>query len=133
MVKGAIIRRKCENGPIGPYMRIMHIEEDRIYADVVGSLDNPNVMLFKKDVYVCTQLSLPIDERLLNKLKDGYTIMAQHPSCKKWLSAVNNKPQIIRFYTVSKGLEVVFTMWKALEVKSLGEMVVKIIVDRKLV
>ena len=38
MKVGDIIRRKASDGaPIGPYMQIMAIKDDRVYADTIGT------------------------------------------------------------------------------------------------
>lgn len=128
---GQIIRRKVNNKPVGPYMVIQVIEDDRIYADVVG-LDNPNVMLLKKDVYEPTISTLMISERVLHCLKAGKTIMVQHRASEKWINAYNKEPELVKFYCQPKTYKATFSVEyvKRFYSPSLREDTIRIVIDK---
>lgn len=131
--KGQIIRRKLHDGtPVGPYMRIMHIEQDRVYADVIGT-DTPNVMLLKDNVYTYSIFSITISESLLNKLNSGKTVCAQHSVDIRWESVYNNPPELIRFITQRKGYESIFVVENVQKQIQLREFVIRIIVSNRVV
>jgi len=129
---GTIIRRKCEECPIGPYMRIMHEEEDKVYADVIG-LDNPNVMLMKKNVYVPSIRTLSVPEPIFNRLKEGQMHLIQYTINKKSLGVLNAKPELIRFTTVMMSYETIFELEHVWMGMSLNDMVIKLSLKKKLV
>lgn len=128
---GAVIRRNSEYGPIGPYMRITVIENDRIYADTIGA-DNPNIMLLKSNVYVCSMYSLVVSEPVLKRLQEGLMSHVQHPQDTKWNRVVDNKPELVRFYSKVKGYEVIFKLWNAYKTHVLGDDVVYVYLNEKI-
>lgn len=115
MRKGQIIRKKSLDGcPIGSYMRVVHMEHGRVYADVLGS-DIPNNVLLRNRVCEIKQASLPIPEELLKKLKNGRTLRVVHDVSPKWLRVVYERPEIITFYSLpigskTKGLRGIFVI-----------------------
>lgn len=122
---GQIIRRKLKNGtPVGPYMTIQHIEEDRVYADVIGQ-DNPNVMLLKNHVYVPTISSVIISESKLRQLNKNGDIIS-HPVTARWMSIYSDPPELIRLYTIPKGYESTFVLQYVRTKISLREKVIEI-------
>lgn len=131
---GDIIRRKAsDNAPIGPYMRIVakHPRDNRmLFADTLG-LDNPNVMIHSKHAYLHSMKSVCISEETLNALKIGIIHSVQHPACTAWLRLVDNPPELIRFYTKPKGYERIFVVERIMESISLGEKIVRIIVNNR--
>ena len=134
MKVGDIIRRSINGKPVGPYMMIQVIEDDRVYADVIG-LDEPNVVLLKKDVYVPTISSLPVSERVLLCLRDGKTIMIQHKANKQWLSVFDKGPELIRFYCVPKMYENIYTVeyMKRFRSPSLREDTIRIVLNNMII
>lgn len=134
MKVGDIIRRSINGKPIGPYMMIQVIEDDKVYADVIG-LDEPNIILLKKDVYVPTISSLPVSERVLLCLRDGKTIMIQHKADKLWLSVLGKGPELIRFYCVPKMYENIYTVeyMKRFRSPSLREDTVRIVLNSMII
>lgn len=133
MKVGDIIRRKTVGGyPIGPYMRIEYIERNRIYASTIG-LDNPNIVIARDRVYEHKIRSLCISEELLERLKNGTTICAQHVCIPKWEDFFYNPTPLVRFYTQPKGYESVFVTENVRKMRSLGEMVIKIIVGERII
>ena len=99
MKVGDIIRKKVASGtPVGPYMRIEVIEDDRIYASVFGS-DSPNIMILKKNVHLCETRTLIISPRMLEDLKNGFKSYISHLCTPTWKTVADNKPEIIIFRT----------------------------------
>lgn len=132
MKKGDIIRRKASDGcPIGPYMQIMAIKEGYVYADVIG-LDEPNILILKKDVYVCTISTLIISEQLLHDLAHGNKFVVSHLATKMWKNVLSKKPELIRFRTALKNYQHVFVADTYRLVLSCSELYIKIIVDEKI-
>lgn len=130
--KGQLIRRQIrENVPIGQYMIVQVVEKDRIYAEIIGC-DTPNVMILKKNVYKCTIGALCISEDVFKRLYDGSTICVQHIATKLWLKACDAKPELIRFYTQRMNYQAIFVIESITRTTSLGESMVRIIVDRRL-
>ena len=129
---GTIIRRKCEGGPIGPFMQIMHEEEDKVYADVIG-LDNPNVMLMKKNVYVPSIRTLMVPQAVFNRLKEDKMRVIYFTPNKKSQGVLKAKPQLIKFKTVMTGDEQIFELDHIWLGMSLNDMVVKISLRGKLI
>jgi len=130
---GQIIRKKSKNGtPVGPYLMVQHIEYDRVYADAIG-LDNPNVMILKENVYIYKIDAVCISEDLYNRLIKGQTICAQHKATAQWLKVWSSPPELIRFYTQSKNYQAVFVVENITKTMSLGENVIRIIVDNLVV
>lgn len=128
---GDIIRRKASDGcPIGPYMQIMAIKDDYVYADIFG-LDEPNILILKKDVYVCTISTLIISESLLFDLDHGNKYVVSHLATKQWKNVLAKKPELIRFRTALKNYQHVFVVDTYRLVLSCNELRVKIIVDQK--
>ena len=129
---GAVIRRKCEGSPIGPFMRVMHEEEDKVYADVIG-FDNPNVMLMKKNVYVPSIRTLMIPQTVFNRLKEDRMRVIYFTPNEKSLGVLNARPQLIRFKTVMLGDETIYELEHVWLGMSLNDMVVKIALKNKLI
>ena len=130
---GQIIRRKHRYGvPIGPYMIVQHIEDDRIYASVIGA-DIPNMMILKDNVYVYKTNSVCISEDLLNRLKSNRTICLQHKATKHWQNIFDNPPEIIRFYTLPKKYEACFVVENVRRTTVFGEPTVQIVVSNFIV
>jgi hypothetical protein len=128
---GDIIRRKASDGcPIGPYMQIMAIKDDYVYADVIG-LDEPNILILKKDVHVCTISTLIISEQLLHDLEYGNKFVVSHLETKMWKNVLIKKPELIRFRTALKNYQHVFVIDTYRRMLSCGELYIKIIVDQK--
>ena len=132
MKVGDIIRRKCstDGAPIGPYMQIMAIKDDRIYADVIGE-DEPNIILLKKNVYVCKHRVIAIAERVLDRLKSGEQYAIQHPLCERWNSLLK-KPDLITFRTVVRDYRATFVVESVKQTLSLGEKVIRVVVSYKI-
>ena len=128
---GDIIRRKASDGaPIGPYMQIMAIRDDYVYADVIG-LDEPYILILKKDVYVCTISTLTISEQMLFDLAHGNKYVVSHVETKTWKNVLAKKPELIRFRTALKNYSHVFVAYTYRRMLSCGELYIKIIVDQK--
>ena len=128
---GDIIRRKASDGcPIGPYMQIMAIKDDYVYADIFG-LDEPNILILKKDVYICTISTLIISESLLFDLDHGNKYIVSHLATKQWKNVLAKKPELIRFRTALKNYQHVFVVDTYRLVLSCNELRVKIMVDQK--
>lgn len=130
---GDIIRRKASDGaPIGPYMQIQAFKDDYVYADVIG-LDEPNVLILKKDVYICTISTLIISESLLFDLDHGNKYIVSHLATKQWKNVLAKKPELIRFRTALKNYQHVFVVDTYRLVLSCNELRVKIMVDQKVI
>lgn len=104
---GQIVRRNTSSGPIGPYMVVEHIEDDRIYTGVIG-LDTPNEMLLKSNIHTVSITSLAISEHQLEMLRKGRMTNIQHPATKAWQRVFDDPPELITFYTTTKGYSSVF-------------------------
>lgn len=130
--KGQIIRRKSNGSPIGPYMRVIRTEHSRVYAEVIGH-NEPIVMLLKDNVYPYKQGNLLISEELLERLKKGSAICAQHVVNIPWQRIYEDPPELIRFYTQPKNYEAVFVLENVQKMLSLGDIVIRVIVDNKIV
>lgn len=130
---GDIIRRKCsiDGAPIGPYMKIMAIKEDRVYADTIGE-DEPNVILLKKNCYVCKHRVISIAEKVLERLKSGEQYAIQHPLCERWNSLLKTQPDLITFRTVVKDYRSTFVIESVNKMSSLGEKVIRVVISYKL-
>lgn len=130
---GDIIRRKCstDGAPIGPYMKIMAIKEDRVYADTIGE-DEPNVILLKKNCYVCKHRVISIAEKVLERLKSGEQYAIQHPLCERWNSLLKTQPDLITFRTVVKDYRSTFVIESVNKTSSLGEKVIRVVISYKL-
>ena len=130
---GDIIRRKASDGaPIGPYMQIMAIKDEYVYADVIG-LDEPNILILKKDVHVCTISTLIISEQLLHDLERGNKFVVSHLETKMWKNVLAKKPELIRFRTALKNYQHIFVADTYRRVLSCSELYIKIIVDQKVI
>lgn len=129
--KGQIVRRKLHSGtPIGPYMQIMHIEQDKVYCDIIGK-DNPNIALFKDNVYVYSQISLMISDEMLKRLKQGKTICVSHPITVKWEKAYKENPELVHFYSQKGKIKpATFYIEQIKKQVLLRELVISIIVDK---
>lgn len=130
---GDIVRRKCsaDGAPIGPYMKIMAIKEDRVYADTIGE-DEPNVILLKKNCYVCKHRVISIAEKVLERLKSGEQYAIQHPLCERWNSLLKTQPDLITFRTVVKDYRSTFVIESVNKTSSLGEKVIRVVISYKL-
>lgn len=108
---GDIVRRKCsmDNKPIGPYMRVMAIQDERVYADTIGQ-DEPNVILLKKNCHVCNVHQLVVSEEILDKLKSGRITKLQHISCKTWYAVYRKKPDLIMFRSPKRKEKSLYTL-----------------------
>lgn len=130
---GQIIKRQThENAPIGPFMMVQVVERDRVYADVIGH-DVPNEMILKKNVYRYSIDAVCISENLFERLTKGQTICAQHLATKQWLKVWASKPELIRFYTQRKNYQAIFVVENITKTMSLGEHMIRIIVDNLVV
>lgn len=99
MKVGDIIRKKVASGtPVGPYMRIEVIDDDKVYASVFGS-DAPNIMILKQNVHLCETRSLVISPKMLEDLKNGFKRAISHKCTPTWKAVADNKPEIIIFRT----------------------------------
>jgi hypothetical protein len=129
---GQLVRRKTKNGtPVGPYLRIEAIEDDRVYASAIGE-DSPNYMLLKVNTYTPTMTCLVIGEHLLNQLKEGRTVCAQHVATERWLNVCKKPVELIRFYTQRQGYENVYVVERIYQQTSFREKVVRIIVNERI-
>lgn len=130
---GDIIRRKASDGcPIGPYMQIMAIKDDRVYADTIGT-DEPNILILKENVHVCTISTLTVSEPMLYDLAHGNKYVVSHLETKMWKNVLARKPELIRFRTIMKNYQHVFVADTYRRMLSCGELYVKIIVDQKVI
>ena len=126
---GQVIRRKIrEDAPIGPYMLVQHVESDRVYADIIGR-DMPNEMILKKNVYTHKIDAVCISEDLYHRLVNGKTICAQHKATTQWIKIWSSPPELIKFYTQAKNYQAIFVLEHVTKAISLGEPIIRIIVD----
>lgn len=147
MRKGDIVRKRTHelHIQIGPYMRIEHIEKNRLYCGVLNS-DTPNVMLFKDRATVISHQCLQIPDKKLRELvekqaKGKEFQILTHPLTKRWIKVYNlcnsrvyNKvqkdvPRIIKLYS-NNGNEFYFKLCSVDIVGSLRENVVKIVLEK---
>ena len=128
---GDIIRRKALDGaPIGPYMRIEALVGDRVYAQV-PNLDEPNILIMKKNVHVCTSRCVLVSENILERLAKEEQISVSHPLTKMWFPMLHNPPEIIIFRTMIKDYRHCFAIDNVERFKSLGEHMIRIVVAEK--
>lgn len=108
---GQIIRRRYKetNSPIGPYMIIQVVEDDRVYASVVGS-DTPNEMILNDNVYVPIIRYAIVSEQVLEKLEKGWQHTVAHKRCKTWDKLFSESPNLICFYTKPKNYRAIFSI-----------------------
>lgn len=126
---GQIIRRKTHGDvPIGPYMLVQHVEADRVYADIIGR-DMPNEMILKKNAYRYKIDAVCISEDLYHRLVKGQTVCAQHAATTQWIKVWSSPPELIKFYTQAKNYQAIFVLENVTKTISLGEPVIRIIVD----
>lgn len=130
---GSIVRKKTASGiAVGPLMQIMHIMNNKFYADVIG-LDEPNVVLQKKDVVLMKSFSLPVSAKQLDRLKRGKIDRICHPVSIRWQSVYENVPSIIRFYTLQgAGGSATFTVDSVNKRLQLNEPVIEVVVGQHL-
>ena len=130
MKVGNIIRRKCstDGKPIGPYMRIMLIKDNLIYADTIGR-DEPNILISKKNCHLCKYKTLIVSEETLEKLKSGKQIAVQHPMCKTWYEVFINTPDLIVFRTAIKNYKAMFVIENVRTCLNLGKPMIRIVVN----
>lgn len=130
---GSIIRKKTASGiVVGPLMQIMHIVNDKFYADVIG-LDEPSVVLQRKDVVLIKSFSLPVSRKQLDRLKQGKIDRICHPVSIRWQTVYENVPSIIRFYTLQgAGDSAMFTVDSVNKRLQLNEPVIEVVVGQQL-
>ena len=113
-------------------MRVMHEEDDKVWADVIGH-DNPNVMLMKKNVYLPNIRTLMVPQKVFDRLKEDKMRVIYFTPNQKSLGVLNAKPQLIKFKTVMLGDEQIFELEHVWLGMSLNDMVVKISLRGKLI
>ncbi|WP_279148456.1 hypothetical protein [Segatella bryantii] len=136
MKKGDIARKWSTEFHIqtGPYMRIEHIEENRLYCGVLNS-DTPNVMLLNKNRAItishqCLQIPDKKLRELVEKQAKGTEFQTlTHPLTKTWIKAYKDTPKIIKLYS-NKGNEFYFKLLSVGITRNLRENVVKIILQK---
>lgn len=135
MKKGDIIRRRLFglNIQTGPYMRIEHIEKNRLYCGVLNS-DTPNVLLFKDRATTISHQSLQIPDKKLQELikkqvKGAEFQTLTHPLTERWIKVHKDLPRIIKLYS-NKGNEFYFKLTSSGITRNLRENVVKIILEK---
>lgn len=110
MKVGQIIRKKTHSGtPIGPYMRIEHIDKnsDCVYASVIG-LDTPNESILINNVHIPDIRTLYVSEEKLWKIKrKAGSVLIAHPSCKTWNKVFEEMPELLRIVARPKMYEVI--------------------------
>ena len=134
MKKGDIVRKKPPYlPPIGPYLRVEYIEQNRLYCGVLNS-DTPNVMLFKNRATVISHQCLQIPDKKLRELvekqakgKEFQTLT--HPLTKRWIEVHKDPPRIIKLYS-NKGNEFYFKLLVVDIKRSLRENVVRIVLEK---
>ena len=133
MKVGDIIRRKCstDGKPIGPYMRIMVIKENRVYADTIGE-DEPNVIILKRNCYVCKVRQLVVPEDTLDKLKSDRISTLERISCKTWYAVYRNKPDLIMFRSPKRKEKALFSLESVKTATKLGRCTIRIIPGYKI-
>lgn len=75
-------------------MMIQHIEQDRVYADVIG-LDTPNEMILRKNVYEPRIVKLVIPDSIVDRIKSGQQKAIIHDLSPRWQKLYNINPEII--------------------------------------
>lgn len=133
MKVGDIIRRKCstDNKPIGPYMRIVHIKDNLVYADTIGR-DEPNILISKKNCHICKHKTLIVSEEVLERLKSGKQIAVSHPMCTTWYNVYLKTPDLIIFRTALKNYKAMFVIENVRSLMSLGKPTIRIVVNYKI-
>lgn len=130
---GDIVRKKMHNGtPIGPYVQVMKIEDDRVYCDIIGE-DMPNVMILRKNVFVPKTMGLIVSEEKLWKLYKGEDLCISHLATKAWLKVIDEQPELIRFHCRPKIYSHTFVVSYIKEYWQFGEHRIRIVIDRMLV
>jgi hypothetical protein len=127
---GQVIRRKIrEDAPIGPYMLVQRVESNRVYAKIIGRNMMPDEMILKKNVYIHKIDAVCISEDMYYRLVTGKTICAQHKATTQWIKVWSSPPELIKFYTQAKNYQAIFVLEHVTKAISLGEPVIRIIVD----
>lgn len=130
---GQIIRRKSKDGnPIGPYLVVTTVGKITLYADPIGRASSIGHMFLKRNVYVHSEYSLCVSEDMLRRLQTGETICVSHKEDTHWSRVYNNPPEIVRFYTKTKGYEATFVIENVRKVVSLNESIIRITVNNQI-
>lgn len=127
--KGQIIRRITKDGAqIGPYMRIEHIEHDRLYAGILNE-DTPNEMILKVNACIIPMPSLVVSESTIEKIKNHKQYRVSHTVNKVWEKVLNVQPSIVRFYSMCKSSDVIIKVETIYRTRTLSEICVNINIE----
>lgn len=130
--KGDVIRKTTSlNCPIGAYMRVVSALGKTVHAEVIGSNTGQLYCLSKKRIRVYRMKNLVVSEDLLYRLKNNTVDKVQHPVNIPWQGIYEEPSELIRFYTLPKGYETIYTVYAVRKSVSLKESVIEIILGER--
>ena len=89
----------------------------------------PNEMILKENVYRHKIDAVCISEEMYRRLVKGQTICVQHIATTQWVKVWSSPPELIKFYTQAKNYQAVFVLENVTKTISLGEPMIRIIVN----
>lgn len=121
--------------------KVLDNREDKNYLRILEKVDknhfrveDSSYMRFivnKKELIFPEMSSVCVSEVLLGRLSRGLCMSITHPVTPRYKSILKKQPSLIRFYTLMKSYEVVFTIKSITETVLCREKVVKIVVDSR--
>lgn len=128
LYRGQIVREKAHKDPIGPWCFVDKVHYNLVY---LSTDEGFNKIVFITKIYIPKIYSLCVSEEIYRRLCNKELYCVSHRATPAWRNLLNKKIDIIRFYT-RMGYEAYFVFDSIHECNSLGEKVIKIVVDYKI-
>lgn len=133
MKVGQIIKNKFhEVGMKDQYMRITEVLGEGMYEVQYQNKPGEHHVIHRKTVTAPIVLSLAISEEMLFALKKANKDKVSHIATERWMTAYKKKVDLIRFYTMAKHYEGIFSIKNVTQRKSIGENIVEITVEERI-
>ena len=131
MKVGQIIKNKLHVlGKEDQYMRITDVLGESRYEVQYQEKPTERHIIDKKSVIAPVVVSLSISEEMFFALKKGIRTKVSHVVSERWMAAITKKPDLIRFYTMARHYEGIFSIKTAIKRKSIGEDIVEITINK---
>lgn len=99
--EGMIVRKKNQfDVPIGPYMIVVCSNAKFVTTCTVGTIE-PTRTIMKDNIYIVRIARLCASPEVIKDILCGFKTVVQHPTCKTWLDACENVPDLIMFYSMN--------------------------------
>lgn len=129
MKKGQYAYRASDKKENKDYLRILE-KVDKNHFRVEDS-SYMRFIVHKKELIFPEMSSVCVSEVLLGRLSRGLCMFITHPITPRYKGILKKQPSLIRFYTLMKSYEVIFTVKSITETVLCREKVVKIVVDSR--